>query len=78
MSSNEWRNLPQSATSDLKPLAAIPDGSDIPRRVERPYGDDHPLSGWIEAVGVDPSYNPPPEPMLKPGKISSYASDPLF
>jgi hypothetical protein len=71
MSSNEWRSLPQTATGDLKPLASIPDGSDIPRRVERPYSDDHALSGWIEAVGVDPTYNPPPEPMLKPGKILS-------
>lgn len=57
MSSNDWRG------SDVK---SGPDGSDVPRRVERPYSDDHALSGWIEAVGVDPSYNPPPEPMLKP------------
>jgi hypothetical protein len=71
MSSNEWRSLPQTATGDLKPLAAIPDGSDVPRRVERPYSDNHVLSGWIEAVGVDPTYVPPPEPLLKPGKISS-------
>ncbi|KAF2278487.1 uncharacterized protein EI97DRAFT_456875 [Westerdykella ornata] len=66
MSSNEWRGHPQTATGDLKPLSAIPDGSDEPRRVQRPYSDDHALSGWIEAVGVDPSYVPPPEPMVKP------------
>jgi hypothetical protein len=66
MPSNEWRNHPQTATGDLKPLVSMREGSDVPRRVERPYGDDHALSGWIEAVGVDPTYNPPPEPMLKP------------
>jgi hypothetical protein len=66
MSSNEWRGVPQTATGDLKPLAAIPDTSDHPTKVRRPYSDDHALSGWIEAVGVDPTYIPPPEPMLKP------------
>jgi len=72
VSSNEWRSLPQTATGDLK-------GSDVPTKVQRPYGDDHTLSGWIEALGVDQSYQPPPEPMLKPGtflvtpNIDSYA-----
>lgn len=68
MSSNEWRSLPQTATGDLKPLATIPAGSDVPTKVQRPYSDDHTLSGWIEALGVDQTYQPPPEPMLKPGK----------
>lgn len=68
MSSNEWRSLPQTATGDLKPsLASIPAGSDVPTKVQRPYSDDHTLSGWIEALGVDQTYQPPPEPMLKPG-----------
>lgn len=39
---------------------------DMPTKVQRPYADDHALSGWIEALGVDPSYQPPPEPMFKP------------
>ena len=69
MSSNEWRSLSQTATGDLLPHAAMTGGSDIPRKVERPYSEDHPLSGWIEAVGVDPTYEPPPEPMLKPGTL---------
>lgn len=67
MSSNEWRNLPQTATGDLKPHGSLPAGSDIPTKVQRPYSDDHALSGWIEALGVDQTYQPPPEPMLKPG-----------
>ncbi|KAF2470406.1 uncharacterized protein BDR25DRAFT_325644 [Lindgomyces ingoldianus] len=65
MSSNEWRNLPQTATGDLKTIS-VPAGSDIPTKVQRPYSDDHALSGWIEALGVDQTYQPPPEPMLKP------------
>ncbi|KAF2743673.1 CP2 transcription factor family protein-like protein [Sporormia fimetaria CBS 119925] len=64
--SNEWRSNPQTATGDINSLSAIPDGDDVPRRVERPYSDNRALSGWIEAIGVDPSYVPPPEPMFKP------------
>lgn len=65
MASNEWRSLPQTATGDLKPHG-ITAGSDVPTKVQRPYGDDHALSGWIEALGVDQTYQPPPEPMIKP------------
>ncbi|KAJ4300692.1 hypothetical protein N0V90_002780 [Kalmusia sp. IMI 367209] len=66
MSSNEWRNLPQTATGDLKPHGGVTAGSDVPTKVQRPYGDDHALSGWIEALGVDQTYQPPPEPIIKP------------
>ncbi|KAJ4365746.1 hypothetical protein N0V83_008366 [Neocucurbitaria cava] len=66
MSSNEWRSLPQTATGDLKGLVGIHGGADVPTKVQRPYSDDHALSGWIEALGVDQTYQPPPEPMLKP------------
>jgi hypothetical protein len=66
MSSNEWRSLPQTATGDLKGMAAVQGGADVPTKVQRPYSDDHALSGWIEALGVDQTYQPPPEPMLKP------------
>ncbi|ORY03414.1 CP2 transcription factor-domain-containing protein [Clohesyomyces aquaticus] len=65
ISSNEWRSMPQTATGDLKTIN-VPAGSDIPTKVQRPYGDDHTLSGWIEALGVDQTYQPPPEPMMKP------------
>lgn len=67
MPSNEWRPQPQTAVGDLKHHGTINPGSDIPTKVQRPYGDDHVLSGWIEALGVDQTYQPPPEPMLKPG-----------
>ncbi|KAF2200964.1 hypothetical protein GQ43DRAFT_449125 [Delitschia confertaspora ATCC 74209] len=68
MNSNEWRSHPQTATGDFKALGGVTagPGSDVPTKVQRPYGDDHSLSGWIEALGVDQSYQPPPEPMLKP------------
>jgi hypothetical protein len=68
MSSNEWRNMPQTATGDLKGMVGMAVGSDVPTKVQRPYADDHALSGWIEALGVDQTYQPPPEPLLKPGK----------
>lgn len=67
MSSSEWRSLPQTATGDLKGAATLLGGADVPTKVQRPYSDDHALSGWIEALGVDQTYQPPPEPMLKPG-----------
>lgn len=71
MSSNEWRNLPQTATGDLKGMVGMHGGgADVPTKVQRPYSDDHALSGWIEALGVDQTYQPPPEPMLKPGMQS--------
>jgi hypothetical protein len=71
MSSNEWRSLPQTATGDLKGMVQMHGSADVPTKVQRPYGDDHALSGWIEALGVDQTYQPPPEPMLKPGMYSS-------
>lgn len=66
MNSGEWRNLPQTATGDLKGAVNLPGASDVPTKVQRPYSADHALSGWIEALGVDQTYQPPPEPMLKP------------
>lgn len=35
-----------------------------PTRVKTEGGDG--LSGWIEAIGIDPSYVPPPEKVVKP------------
>ncbi|KAJ9148552.1 CP2 transcription factor [Pleurostoma richardsiae] len=40
-------------------------GSDQPTRVSR-SDDAGNLSGWIEALGVDTAYRPPPEKSLKP------------
>ncbi|KAJ0384168.1 hypothetical protein COL922a_008963 [Colletotrichum nupharicola] len=40
-------------------------GSDQPTKVSK-TDDAGNLSGWIEALGVDPSYRPPPERVAKP------------
>jgi hypothetical protein len=73
MSSNDWQNMSQTAVGDLQ--ATMPHQSisapEIPVKVQKKQGDDHTLSGWIEALGVDYSYQPPPERLLKPGKISA-------
>lgn len=69
MSSNEWRNLPQTATGDIQPVVAQHTISppDIPVKVQKSHADDHgTLSGWIEALGVDYTYQPPPERIVKP------------
>lgn len=71
MPSNEWRSMPQTATGDLKGTMGFHGGADVPTKVQRPYSNDHALSGWIEALGVDQTYQPPPEPMLKPGMTFS-------
>jgi hypothetical protein len=76
MSSNEWRSLPQTATGDLKSMGGVQAGADVPTKVQRPYSDDHALSGWIEALGVDQTYQPPPEPMLKP--VACFFVQPRF
>jgi hypothetical protein len=77
MSSNEWRSTPQTATGDLKGMGgSVQAGADVPTKVQRPYSDDHALSGWIEALGVDQTYQPPPEPMLKP--VACFFVQPRF
>jgi len=60
--------MPQTATGDLPSAVAQQTLSspDIPVKVQKKQGDDHTLSGWIEALGVDYSYQPPPERLLKP------------
>ncbi|KAK7178124.1 hypothetical protein PSPO01_15822, partial [Paraphaeosphaeria sporulosa] len=65
-SSNEWRNLPQTAGGDLKPLGGRIAGSDAPKKAQSPYSNDHALFGWIKALDVDQAHQSPPEPMLKP------------
>lgn len=39
--------------------------ADVPTKIRRPDVDGN-LSGWIEALGVDPSYKPPIERPVKP------------
>ena len=57
----------------LPPPQQQPHHTEIPIRVKS-SSDAGLLSGWIEAIGIDPSYNPPPERLVKPGTLpqSSY------
>jgi len=67
--SNDWNDFSQMATADLQTsnpqhLASPPDQ---PVRVQKPHLDNSgSLTGWIEALGVDSSYRPPPERPFKP------------
>ncbi|CAK1359142.1 unnamed protein product [Cercospora beticola] len=68
-SSNEWRNNPQTATMDIQPtipeqLHSPPENA--PVKVQIKSSEAAAVSGWIEAVGVDPSYRPPPPRAVKP------------
>ena len=67
--SNEWQNMPHVATSDLQSsnpqhLASPPDQ---PFKVQTTSPASGAVTGWIEALGVDFSYQPPPERLVKPG-----------
>jgi hypothetical protein len=71
VNSSEWRSQPQSAISDLIPpstnpqhLASPPDNQ--PVKVQSRSSTGLNPSGWIDAIGVDQSYEPPPEPAIKP------------
>lgn len=69
VNSSEWRNNPQTATMDIQPtisehLQSPPDGN--PTKVKTRSPKDGSVSGWIEALGVDHTYQPPPERPVKP------------
>ncbi|TGO69827.1 hypothetical protein BOTNAR_0006g00130 [Botryotinia narcissicola] len=61
---NDFHNVPPGDFQNQNPqhLASPPD-----QLTKVPKSDDTgSLSGWIEALGVDPSYNPPVEQPIKP------------
>jgi hypothetical protein len=63
------KNNPQTATVDIQPtipeqLQSPPDN--MPSKIETRSPISGALSGWIEALGVDHSYKPPPERPMKP------------
>ncbi len=77
--SNEWRNMPQTATGDIQAASMQQQMStppDIPIKVMRSQqpGGAGTLSGWIEALGVDYTYQPPPERVVKPSKFIFHVS----
>lgn len=70
--SNEWRNHPQMATVDIQTantanpqhLASPPDNQPVKVQTHSPTSGT--MSGWIEALGVDHTYQPPVERVVKP------------
>jgi hypothetical protein len=64
----EWANISQNATGEI--VSSGPGNfspPNVPVKVAKAGGDAGSLSGWIEALGVDYSYQPPPERIIKPG-----------
>jgi hypothetical protein len=71
VNSSEWRTQQQTATMDLQinpthaqQLASPTENQPIKVQTRSPGTGT--LSGWVEALGVDQSYKPPPEPAIKP------------
>lgn len=74
VNSSEWRNNAQTATVDIQhpgqPAAntqgrpSSPEQQAIKIQTRSPV--DGSSSGWIEALGVDQSYQPPPERAIRP------------
>ena len=72
VNSNEWRSNSQVAPMDLKSsnpqhLASPPDQ---PIKIQANSPNNSGFPGWFEAVGVDSSYQPPPERPAKPCKYN--------
>ena len=71
VNSSEWRSNTQLATADVvatppvqsQQLTSPVDNPVIKVQTRSPGGA---LSGWVEAVGVDLTYQPPQEPPVKP------------
>ena len=65
LSSNDWQSVSQTATADLHSGSISRHFSppDVPSRV--PKAETGTLGGWIEALGVDSTYQPPPERVIK-------------
>lgn len=69
VNSSEWRAQSQTAIGDLKTadpqqLASPPEN--LPVKVQTRSPKSGAVTGWVEATGVDPSYQPPPERAVKP------------
>lgn len=69
MSSDEWRANSRMGSIDLQSsnpqhLASPPDQ---PVKIQTHSPTSGTLSGWIESLGVDPSYQPPSDRVVKPG-----------
>ena len=69
MNSDEWQSESQMASAELhaslpEQLAMLQESQ--PTKIQTRSPKSGTLSGWIEAFGVDHSYQPPPERPIKP------------
>ncbi|KAK4549078.1 hypothetical protein LTR36_007534 [Oleoguttula mirabilis] len=72
VNSSDWRGHPQTATADIPSappintpqLASPSDNLAVKIQTRSPISGT--MSGWIEALGVDSNYQPPPERPVKP------------
>lgn len=67
--SGDWQTQPQTAIGDIQTanpqqLASPPDNQAV--KVKTLSADNGSVSGWVEAIGVDSSYQAPPERAVKP------------
>jgi len=65
VNSNEWRSNPQTALVDIKTVQPQQLGSP-PETQPVKIQTRSSSSGWVEALGVDPSYQAPSERPIKP------------
>ncbi|KAF2429549.1 CP2 transcription factor family protein-like protein [Tothia fuscella] len=78
----EWAKLSQTATGEMiqtGPPANFspPSGAqNLPTKVLKPGAETSSLTGWIDAVGIDYSYQPPPERVMKP--VACFYVQPRF
>jgi hypothetical protein len=65
--SNDWQSASQAASSDL--LLGQMNPPDVPVKIQKSQSSGV-APDYFEAVDVDYNYQPPPERIVKPGKIS--------
>ena len=73
ISTSGWQSMTQTATGDLRRQSlSVASPSESPAKVQRVHKpSDTSLKGWIDALGVDQSYQSPPERQVKPSKSFS-------
>jgi hypothetical protein len=59
VTNSQWQDFHRVGSGDLSAMGQ-------PTKVKQTRDDAGNLSSWIEALGVDPSYRPPPEKLAKP------------
>jgi hypothetical protein len=64
----EWANMSQTASGEMVQTGSANfSPPNMPTKILKTGAEAGNLTNWIEAVGVDYSYQPPPERVIKPG-----------